>query len=219
MRIIYFYCCLFLCNTLIAQQIAHDNPVKNYNPKFDTEVRGRNAISAAVGTSLINGDYTEPLFEIYSHIGYKRFLGSYLNINFGFHKFNLAYEDVFNEGYMSFDLNLELLLFPRGAFTPFLYAGGGYNASNYFKRKDPKVQGGGGLELLISQSIGIKLVAEYNYFFTDDIDGKIFGEADDVYWRMAFGINFYFGKRSGRKKINKNVPTVINSNPIIHNKN
>lgn len=219
MRTICFCCCLFFCNTLIAQQIGQDITLENYNPKFGTEVRGRNVISAALGTSIINGDYTEPLFEIYSHIGYKRFLGSYVNINFGYHKFNLANEDVFNEGFMSFDLNLELLIFPRNMFTPFLFGGGGYNASNFFTTTEPKVQGGGGLELLIAESVGIKLLAEYNYLFTDEIDGKVFGEADDVYWRMSFGVNFYFGKRSRRRRIDKNVPTVINSNPIIHNKN
>jgi len=219
MRTIYFCCCLFFCNGLIAQQTANDIPIKNYNSKFGTEVRGKNVISAAVGTSLINGDYNGPLFEIFSHIGYKRFLGSYININFGFQKFNLAYKDVFNEGYMSFDMNLEMNLFPRNIFTPFLFAGGGINASNFFNRTDPKVQGGGGLELLVTESIGIKLFAEYNYLFIDDIDGRISGEANDVYWRMAFGVNFYFGKRSGRRKIDKNTPTVINSNPIIHSKN
>ena len=216
MRSIYFCYCLFLCNTLIAQQISKDIPVNNDNSKFGQEIRAKNVLSAAVGTSIINGDYPEALFEIYTHIGYKRFLGSYVNINFGYHKFNLANKDILNEGFMSFDLNLELNLFPHNLFTPFIFVGGGINASNHFVQTDSKVQGGGGLELLVTGAIGIKLFAEYNYLFTDELDGKISGEADDVYWRMAFGVNFYFGKRSSRRKIDKNVLTVINSNPIIH---
>lgn len=216
---IYLFCCLLFCNSLIAQQTHEDIPDKYFNSNFGAEIRGKNAISIAIGTSVLNGDFTEPLFEIYTHIGYKRFLGRYVNINFGYQKFNLAYKDRFNEGFMSFDLNLELYLLPQHSFTPFIFAGGGLNAANYFTRTDSKVQGGGGFELLVSESVGIKLFAEYNYLFIDDLDGKISGEANDVYWRAGFGVNFYFGKRGKRKKIKKSEPTVINSNPIIHYKN
>lgn len=216
---VFLSCCLLFCNSLVAQQINQNISDENYNPKFGTEIRGKNAISIAIGASLPNTDFAEPLFEIYTHIGYKRFLGKYVNIHFGYHKFNLAYSDVLNEGFMSFDLNLELILFPRHIFTPFLFVGGGLNATNDFTRTDSKVQGGGGFELLVTESIGIKLFAEYNYLFTDELDGIISGEANDVYWRAAFGINFYFGKKGKHKRIKKNIPTVINSNPIIHHKN
>ena len=214
---IYLSCCFLYCNSLTAQQISQS--IQNKNSKFRTEIRGENTVSIAVGTSVLNGDFTDPLFEIYTHIGYKRFLGPYVNVNFGYQKFNLAYKDEFNEGFMSFDMNLELYLFPYHSFTPFVFAGGGLNASNFFTRTDSKVQGGGGFELLVTRSVGIKLFAEYNYLFTDDLDGKISGDADDVYWRAGFGLNFYFGKRGKHKRIKKNEPTVINSNPIIHSKN
>jgi hypothetical protein len=214
---IYLSCCFLYCNSLTAQQISQS--IQHENSKFRTEIRGKNAVSIAVGTSVLNGDFTDPLFEIYTHIGYKRFLGPYVNVNFGYQKFNLAYKDEFNEGFMSFDMNLELYLFPHHSFTPFVFVGGGLNASNFFIRKDSKVQGGGGFELLVTRSVGIKLFAEYNYLFTDDIDGKISGDADDAYWRAGFGFNFYFGKRGKHKRIKKDEPTVINSNPIIHSKN
>ncbi len=215
--IIYLSCCFLYCNSLTAQQISQS--IQNKNSKFITEIRGKNAVSIAAGTSVLNGDFTAPLFEIYTHIGYKRFLGPYVNVNFGYQKFNLAYKDEFNEGYMSFDINLELYLFPHHSFTPFVFVGGGLNASNFFIRKDSKVQGGGGFELLVARSVGIKLFTEYNYLFTDDIDGKISGDTDDAYWRADFGFNFYFGKRGKHKRIKKNEQTVINSNPIIHSKN
>jgi len=214
---VYLSCCFLFCNSLIAQQISQS--IKHENSKFRTEIRGKNAVSIAAGTSVLNGDFANPLFEIYAHIGYKRFLGPHVNLNFGYQKFNLAYKDEFNEGFMSFDLNLELYLFPYHSFTPFVFAGGGLNAANYFTRTDSKVQGGGGFELLVTASVGLKLFAEYNYMFTDELDGKISGDANDVYWRGGFGVNFYFGKRGKHKKSKKNEPTVINSNPIIHHKN
>jgi hypothetical protein len=214
---VYLSCCFLFCNSLIAQQISQS--IQNQNSKTQIDIRGKNAVSIAAGTSVLNGDFAEPLFEIYTHIGYKRFLGPYVNVNFGYQKFNLAYKDEFNEGFMSFDMNLELYLFPHHSFTPFVFAGGGLNASNFFTRTDSKIQGGGGFELLVTVSVGIKLFAEYNYLFTDDLDGKISGDADDAYWRAGLGLNFYFGKRGKHKKLKKNEPTIINSNPIIHYKN
>ena len=181
--------------------------------KFGKEVRGKNALSLGVGTSVMNGDLSNPMFEIYSHIGYKRFLGSSVAINLGYHKFNLAFEDTFNEGFMSFDLNLEWYVSPYNTFTPFIFAGGGYHAANYFEATETKVQGGIGLEYLMTERIGLKLFADYNYMFTDDVEGLVFGESDDTYWRVAIGLNIYFGKFL-ENKLAKKIPTVINSNQL-----
>jgi curli production assembly/transport component CsgG len=63
--------------------------------------RGDNVITAAVGTAIINGDFPDPLFEFYGQIGYKRFINPFLNINFTYNKFNLAYKDIANNGFMS----------------------------------------------------------------------------------------------------------------------
>lgn len=196
---------------LIAQE-THTK--KHKNPVYGAEIKGRNALSIAAGVSVPNGDYANAMFEIYSHIGYKRFISPYFNLNVGYNKYNIAFKDILNEGFMSFDANLEIVPFGRNIFSPFIYAGGGYNASNYFKTTELKVQGGGGFEIMAYQSIGIKLFAEYNYMFSDELDGRIYGESDDAFWRMGLGLNFYFEKR-GRKKIKKDIPTVINSNPII----
>ncbi|MEZ4797588.1 MAG: Curli production assembly/transport component CsgG [Flavobacteriaceae bacterium] len=177
------------------------------------KLRGKNAISLGVGTSVMNGDLANPMFEIYSHIGYKRFLGSAVAINLGYHKFNLAFEDIFNEGFMSFDLNLEWYISPHQTFTPFIFAGAGYHATNYFETSDTKVQGGVGLEYLMTERLGVKLFADYNYMFNDEVEGLVFGQSDDVYWRIAVGLNLYFGNYLPNK-LAKKVPTVINSNQL-----
>ena len=88
--------------------------------------------------------------EIYSHFGYKRHFTPYLAVDFGYHKFNLAFIDTYNEGFMSFDLNAEVLLIPHERFSPYIFAGVGYNASNHFKESSPKAQGGIGLEYVVS---------------------------------------------------------------------
>ncbi|MBT8271237.1 MAG: Curli production assembly/transport component CsgG, partial [Bacteroidia bacterium] len=78
-----------------------------------------------------------------------------------------------------------------------------------------KVQGGGGVEYLVLPQLGIKLFAEYNHIFDDELDGLEFGATDDIYWRMAFGLNWYFGRHDRSKKLSSDQPTVIESNPIV----
>lgn len=178
------------------------------------ELRGSNAIDFGVGTSVINGDLMDPKFEIYFHVGYKRYICPYLNINIGYNKFNLAYKDVYNEGFMSFDLNVESTILPYSKFSPFVFAGGGYNASNYFKQTAAKFQGGGGIEYIVSEGLGLKLYTDYNYVMSDELDGLIAGASDDSYFRIGFGINYYFGGSKKKIKIKENQPSIINSNQI-----
>ena len=75
---------------------------------------------------------------------------------------------------------------------------------------------GFGLEYIVTESIGVKLFTDYNYVFSDLVDGKEFGDSDDTFWRIGFGINYYFGN-SKKKKEHISGPSIINSNPIIHN--
>lgn len=162
------------------------------------ELRGNNVIETGVGTSVINGDFQDPLFEIYFKGGYKRYLSPHIAIGVTYHKFNLAYEDVFNFGYMSFDLNLEYLVLPHRRFSPYIFAGGGYNAANYFESTTTKLQAGLGIEYIVTEGLGFTLFSDYNYTFDDTLDGLEAGASDDTYFRMGFGINFYFG--NGRRK-------------------
>ena len=161
---------------------------------------------------MINGDFVDPMFEIYSHIGYKRHLSPHFGIDIGYHKFNLAFIDVYNEGFMSFDVNLELTVLPHKVFSPFLFAGAGLNASNHFKETANKFQGGIGLEYIVTQKIGVKLYTDYNYVLSDTLDGLEAGNSDDTYFRLAIGVNFYFGGSKIKSKKLKEQATVIDSN-------
>ncbi|MGJ8592859.1 MAG: Curli production assembly/transport component CsgG [Aquaticitalea sp.] len=178
------------------------------------QLRGNNTVDFGVGTSVMNGDHVDPEFEIYFHVGYKRYLSPYLNVNFSYNKFNLAYVDVFNEGFMSFDLNLESTLVPHSKFSPFLFAGGGYNASNYFDQTAIKFQGGGGIEYIVSDGIGLKFYTNYNHVMSDELDGLIAGASDDTYWRIGFGLNYYFRGRDTKHKIGRGEKSIIESNQI-----
>jgi len=177
------------------------------------EFRGASAIDIGIGTSVINGDFEDPLFEIYFKGGIKHYISPHFAVGLSYHKFNLAYTDLFNFGYMSFDLNLEYLVFPHKKFSPYIFGGGGYNASNYFEETATKAQVGAGLEYIVTDGLGISIFTDYNYVFDDTLDGLEFGDSDDTYFRIGFGLNFYFGGNKRKAKIMGN-KTVINSNLI-----
>ena len=189
---------------------------KNTSDSYFNLNRANNVITASVGTAVINGDFPDPIFGFYGQIGYKRFINPFLNVNFTYNKFNLGFKDIANNGFMSFDINVEGLLMPNKPFSPFVFAGVGLNASNYFKQSDIKTQMGFGIEYIVTRRLGLKLFTDYNYVFSDLVDGKEFGSSDDAFWRIGFGINYYFGN-SKKKKEPISGPSIINSNPIIHN--
>lgn len=53
-----------------------------------------------------------------------------------------------------------------------------------------KYQGGGGIEYIPTDGIGIKLSTDYNYVAIDELDGLIAGTSDDVYFRVGLGMNY-----------------------------
>ena len=182
---------------------------KNTSDSYFNLNRANNVITASVGTAVINGDFPDPIFGFYGQIGYKRFINPFLNVNFTYNKFNLGFKDIANNGFMSFDINVEGLLMPNKPFSPFVFAGVGLNASNYFKQSDIKTQMGFGIEYIVTRRLGLKLFTDYNYVFSDLVDGKEFGSSDDAFWRIGFGINYYF-RDAKKKKESISGPSIIN---------
>ncbi len=182
---------------LKAYKLEEDEAIatKLYD-RFITERRGKNAVIAAGGLSLMNGDYADAELELNTKIGYKQYIKPYLNLNFTYNKFNLANKEVLNEGFMSFDLNAEVNILPYDKFTPYVFGGFGTNASNYFKTIDPKMQVGLGFEYLIANNIGLTLYGEHNYVFSDELDFLEIGSKDDMYYRFGAGVNIYFTQPS-----------------------
>lgn len=213
--LVLLYLCLLPLVVLAQEGASEDYSEVRIKKTYKTafyDLRGTNVFDVGLGTSVINGDFIDPMFEIYSHVGYKRHISPHLGIDIGYHKFNLAYVDIYNEGFMSFDLNLELTMLPHSRFSPFLFAGAGLNASNHFKETANKFQGGGGVEYIVSNQFGVKLYTDYNYVLSDTLDGLEAGDSDDTYFRIAVGVNFYFGGSNIKSKKLEGQATVIDSN-------
>ena len=207
---------LFTMNVLSAQNdgINLSENKEAFSKLIFYDYRGTNAGDLALGSAVMNGDYQNPLFEFYFKAGYKRFLSDHFNIGFSFNKYNLAFEDVYDEGFMSFDVNIEYLLYPYKRWSPFIAGGYGFNASNYFNSTSTKVQGAIGIEYIVYGQLGLKLFGEYNYNFGDELDGLEAGASDDVFYRIGFGFNVYFGGKKQKQKRLSEIKTVIKSRPI-----
>lgn len=215
LRILFLVFLVFFCFKALAQNELPKEDLKSNRSDLFYDFRGANVVEAAVGTAIINGDLPEPMFEIAFRVGYKRHLYPHLSIGLTYNKFNLAYKELYNEGFMSFDVNLEYLMFPYAPFSPFILVGGGLNASNYFIQNAAKFQGGGGLEFMVSKGLGLRLMADYNYVLSDTLDGKVAGSSDDAFWRILIGAQIYFTGQNAKDRLQRGSPSIMNSNPIL----
>ncbi len=197
-----------------AQSVTPPQTEQNTNIEKDKNVlRPNNAITAAVGSAVANGDLSEAKFDLNFQIGYKRYLSPNFNIGISYSKFNIVFGDIYNEGFMSFDLDFEYVLFPYKEFSPYLYVGPGFNAANYFEASGFKFQTGVGLEYLVSDNLGLKLYADRSFLSDDILDGVEAGAGNDAYYKIGFGVNFYFPLNS-KRKIKDGDPSFIKQNKL-----
>lgn len=158
------------------------------------EKRSKFAIEISGGTSLIDGDYANPVLKPMARGALKYFITPAVNISASTNAVLLANKDLVDFGYITYDLNLELLLLPKDNFSPYVYGGGGYGMDKRFENTHSKIQFGAGVEYLVSNNIGIKLFGEYNINFTDNLDHLEAGVRDDYYYKFGLGLTYYFSR-------------------------
>lgn len=161
--------------------------LENRRSKFAIEISG--------GATLMDGDYQDPLLRPFGRGALKYFITPSINFSASTNVVNLANKNLLDVGYITYDLNLEWILLPKDRFTPYLYGGGGYAMNKKFENTYGKVQFGAGLEYLASDRIGIKLFAEQNINFSDNVDYKVAGTRDDYYYKFGVGLTYYFAKK------------------------
>jgi curli biogenesis system outer membrane secretion channel CsgG len=165
-----------------------------YNRNLD-EKRGRFGIEATGGVAYMQGDYKNPVPEPMARGAVKLFITPAFDVSASTNVFKLGNKNKLDAGYISLDLNLEFLILPQDTFTPYIFGGAGIGFDKKYENEHSKVQFGGGLEYLVTNHLGIKLYAEYNLSFTDNIDYIVNGTRDDYYWRFGLGMTYYLPKR------------------------
>tara|TARA_R110002124_G_scaffold287089_1_gene470228 strand:+ start:2937 stop:4349 length:1413 start_codon:yes stop_codon:yes gene_type:complete len=190
-------------NKLVADYLKEKEEAENtllYN-RLMQDKEYRNSISFIGGMSIIDGDYATKEWDLNASLQYQKLLNQYLSLGLTASIFEINNEPQFRDTFMSFDLNAQVDLLPKDNLSPFIYAGPGVvlgvsnqNSGDLFY----KMQYGGGVEYDISQKWGVKVFAEHDILFTDDIDQQVQGTRDDFYFNFGFGLNYYFNM-NGRK--------------------
>lgn len=161
--------------------------------KSPNNYRQKLALFANVEGQQIKGDYVNPSWNIGGKVGLKYFLTDHFNLELNINILKLQNENIFSKTFLVSEFNLEYMVLPKYKLTPFIYAGAGTMSSknnNFYK-----AQLGGGLEYLIDKNMAVRLSSQYDLGFTDTWDGFANGKRDDQAIRLAFGINFYIGKK------------------------
>lgn len=185
------------------KKYATENEVADRTALYGRELeprRSKFAIELAGGTSLIDGDYANPVLKPMGRGALKYFITPGLNISGSTNAVLLANKDIIDVGYLTFDLNLELLLLPKDKFSPYIYGGGGFGMNKKFENTHSKIQFGAGVEYLVSNSIGIKLFGEYDVNFSDNLDYLVAGVRDDYYYKFGLGVTYYFSSNKNKSK-------------------
>jgi curli production assembly/transport component CsgG len=56
------------------------------------------------------------------------------------------------------------------------------------------LQGGAGVEFMVTKRLGIELAGFTSYFLSDELDGLDLGSYNDFYWGGTIGLKYYVGK-------------------------
>ena len=176
--------------------------------KKKTNRRGQFGFGIGSSSLFYLGDYPSPK------------LGNGLNLNFQINtspQFGLSADFDFSRfltaqfyeaSISSADITARYRILPYDNFTPVLKLGGGAITENVNSRLDfggeyyPKFHMGAGFEYMFGNNVGLRAMADYNYIFSDQIDQVEQGKYNDFYWRINFGLNFYFGRQLGDRKFN-----------------
>lgn len=160
------------------------------------EKRGRLGVEIAGGATYMAGDYPDPIAKPMLRGALKFFLTPSFDISASTNVFRLGNKNKLDVGYASLDVNLEYLVLPYDALTPYIFMGTGTSFNSDYKNTHTKIQYGAGLEYLITSNFAFKLYGEHNLNFSDNIDYVISGKRDDYYWRFGAGMTYYFPYKS-----------------------
>lgn len=176
----------------------------NTNLQIDNRIqeprRGAVGTEFAVIANQIKGDYKEAVFKPGGRLSISYAVGDHFNLKGSFSASEIENTGIFKTKLATVDLNAEYIILPYDRFSPYLYGGGGIfgYGENLFDQIMPKAQLGGGVEYLYKNNLGIRLSAEYQFGFKDDLDGMVSGTQKDNILTFGLGLSYYFGRKNNR---------------------
>lgn len=176
---------------------------------YDRKFRERPSVGSvglSFGGTLLQGDFSGNTVGYLGKLSFDKPITPHFSANLGGSFLQLDNNGGFQENFAAVDLNAKITFLPNDGLSPYIYGGPGYMLSlasetpSEMATSFPKAQYGGGLEFLLSDRVGLKVFAEHNLIFSDEVDYMVQGKRDDQYFSFGAGINFYLGKP--KKKLN-----------------
>lgn len=165
------------------------------------EKRGKVGFEIDGGAAYIDGDYVNPVPKPLVKASVKYFFTPNFSINGAASVFRFGNKDRLDIGYGSIDINLNFLILPFDSFSPFVYVGTGTFFNSAYKNIQSKIQGGLGLEYLITNNLGINAYSEFNMCFSDNVDYMKAGKRDDYFYCFGLGLSYYLPQRYSKRVI------------------
>lgn len=159
------------------------------------EKRGRFGVEFDAGSTYFAGDYPDPVLKPMIRGAVRYFVTPNFDVSLSGSVFKIGNKNRLEVGYGAADVNFEFLILPYDVFSPYIYVGTGAIFNAAYENIQTKVQGGLGLEYLLSNNFGFKLYGEYNLVFSDNVDYIESGIRDDYYWCFGFGMTYYFSQK------------------------
>ncbi|WP_299682696.1 CsgG/HfaB family protein [uncultured Dokdonia sp.] len=178
-----------------------------YNRLFvDREYK--NTISFSGGGNLIDGDFATRRLGFYGAATYQHNLNTFFDVAIDGAVFDLNNGEQYQNIFGSVGINGVFNVLPKDDLSPFIYAGPGLvvdlretvNEQTLFGRAFFKLQYGAGIQYKLNPRVGLKVFAEHNVVFSDELDFRVNGKRDDFYFNFGIGVNYNFNWKNKSKK-------------------
>ncbi|MDT0689560.1 CsgG/HfaB family protein [Salegentibacter sp. F188] len=171
-----------------------------YNRKF-IQRNYNNSFGLDMGATIMRGDYSGQEAGAHLTFDYTTGISKSLFLNVSASGFELKNENAFSRKLVGLDLNGGYLLLPNDKISPYLYGGSGVIMGVEEAPEDQdnihlKFQYGIGAEYLLNDKLGLKIFAQHNLAFDDEVDYLINGKRNDQFFNFGIGVNFYLGSSS-----------------------
>lgn len=171
----------------------------------------RHVANINFGVALIDGDFTTSLVDFKAGLGYKYRLLPELSLGADIQIFKLNSNTTTIDWWLSESFLVEYNILPHDRLSPVLYAGPGILLYADSTPGDPldrwdafaTFKFGAGVEYAVSDRFSFVLNAEWSTPFTDKIDLESNGRRDDYFYNFGLGLNYHFGSKKTKLKINQ----------------
>lgn len=199
-------------NSADTGHVAYKNyqEEKALNPDLDQfgallkeDIRGHFGLGANIGSIMYEGDYQDGSFKLNYELDLDWYFKPSWALNLVIGRGELAAKKFYSQKINYAQLNIKALFLPKRNFSPLIYGGigvvrkekGGYETQdNETQDWIPNIQGGFGIEYMVTKRLGLEAAGGISYMLNDELDGRDLGKYNDFYWGGTLGLKYYVGQ-------------------------